>query len=225
MTAPIKVLIVDDSALVRNVLEAGLSADPRIVVIGTAPDPYVARDMIVRQRPDVLTLDVEMPKMDGVEFLRRLMSQMPMPVVMVSSLTEAGAQATLDALDAGAVDFVTKPGSQFGGKGLDSMMGDLRAKVKVAARARLSQRGKPVAIARAAVATRAMANTTDKVIALGASTGGTEALRQVVERFPANAPSVLIVQHMPEKFTEMYAERLERLCAMQVKGNRSAGDP
>jgi two-component system, chemotaxis family, protein-glutamate methylesterase/glutaminase len=214
---PIKVLIVDDSALVRKVLEAGLSADPRIVVVGTAPDPYVARDMIVQQKPDVLTLDVEMPRMDGVEFLRRLMSQMPIPVIMVSSLTEAGAQATLDALDAGAVDFVTKPGSQFGGKGLDSMMGELRVKVKAAARARVSQhRGKPPIRAQSQT-TRSMANTTDKVIALGASTGGTEALRQVVQCFPANTPGVVVVQHMPEKFTEMYADRLNRLCAMEVK--------
>jgi two-component system chemotaxis response regulator CheB len=174
--------------------------------------------MIVQQKPDVLTLDVEMPRMDGVEFLRRLMSQMPIPVVMVSSLTQAGAQATLDALDAGAVDFVTKPGSQFGGKGLESMMGELRAKVKAAARVRVSQlRGKSVAKAPSSPLTRAMANTTDKVIALGASTGGTEALRQVVELFPANTPGVVVVQHMPEKFTEMYAERLNRGCAMDVR--------
>lgn len=218
MTGPVKVLIVDDSALVRKVLEAGLSADPRIVVVGTAPDPYVARDMIVQQKPDVLTLDVEMPRMDGVEFLRRLMSQMPIPVVMVSSLTDAGAQATLDALDAGAVDFVTKPGSQFGGKGLESMMSELRTKVKAAARVRVSQqRARPAVLAPSAPLTRAMANTTDKVIALGASTGGTEALRQVMERFPANTPGVVVVQHMPEKFTEMYAQRLDRLCAMDVK--------
>lgn len=218
MNGPIKVLVVDDSALVRKVLEAGLSADPRIVVVGTAPDPYVARDMIIKEKPDVLTLDVEMPKMDGVEFLRRLMAQMPIPVVMVSSLTEAGAQATLDALDAGAVDFVTKPGSQFGGKGLDAMMGELRVKVKAAARARVSQhRSKQTATLVHPLATRAMANTTDKVIALGASTGGTEALRHVVERFPANTPGIVVVQHMPEKFTAMYAERLDRLCAMDVK--------
>ncbi len=138
--APIKVLIVDDSALVRKVLEEGLKADPRIVVVGTAPDPYVARDLILLHKPDVLTLDVEMPRMDGVEFLRRLMAQMPIPVVMVSSLTERGAQATLDAMDAGAVDFVTKPGSQFGGKGLMAMMDELRQKVKAAASVRVGQR-------------------------------------------------------------------------------------
>ncbi len=216
MAEKIKVLVVDDSALVRKILETGLSADPGIAVIGTAPDPYIARDMIVQSKPDVLTLDVEMPKMDGVEFLRRLMAQMPIPVIMVSSLTAKGAQTTLDALDAGAVDFVTKPGSQFGGKDLESMMGELRAKVKAAARVRVN-RLKTKTATPGAVITRAMANTTDKVIALGASTGGTEALRHVLQRFPANTPGVVVVQHMPEKFTDMYAERLNRLCAMEVK--------
>ena len=216
MAEKIKVLVVDDSALVRKILETGLSADPGIAVIGTAPGPYIARDMIVQSKPDVLTLDVEMPKMDGVEFLRRLMAQMPIPVIMVSSLTAKGAQTTLDALDAGAVDFVTKPGSQFGGKDLESMMGELRAKVKAAARVRVN-RLKTKTATPGAVITRAMANTTDKVIALGASTGGTEALRHVLQRFPANTPGVVVVQHMPEKFTDMYAERLNRLCAMEVK--------
>jgi two-component system, chemotaxis family, protein-glutamate methylesterase/glutaminase len=219
LIAPVKVLVVDDSALVRKVLEEGLRADPRITVVGTAPDPYVARDLIIRHKPDVLTLDVEMPRMDGVEFLRRLMAQMPIPVVMVSSLTERGAQATLDALDAGAVDFVTKPGSQFGGKGLMAMMDELRQKVKAAARVRVGIR-KANAAQKAVVkptSGRALANTTDKVIALGASTGGTEAIKDVVTSFPANTPGVVIVQHMPEKFTAMYAERLDRLCAMEVK--------
>lgn len=218
MPGPIKVLVVDDSALVRKVIETGLTADPRIVVVGTAPDPYVARDLIIQAKPDVLTLDVEMPRMDGVEFLRRLMTQMPIPVVMVSSLTEAGAQATLDALDAGAVDFVTKPGSQFGGKGLEAMMDELRTKVRAAAKARVGHlRGRTPAKPATPLTTRAMANTTDKVIALGASTGGTEALREVIAQFPANTPGVVVVQHMPEKFTAMYAERLNRLCAMDVK--------
>lgn len=215
---PIRVLIVDDSALVRKVLEEGLKSDPRIIVVGTAPDPYVARDMILEHKPDVLTLDVEMPRMDGVEFLRRLMAQMPVPVVMVSSLTERGAQATLDAMDAGAVDFVTKPGSQFGGKGLMAMMDELRQKVKAAARVRVGHRKvNPVRSPVAPVAGRALANTTDKVIALGASTGGTEALKEVVTKFPANTPGVVIVQHMPEKFTALYAARLNTLSAMEVK--------
>jgi two-component system, chemotaxis family, protein-glutamate methylesterase/glutaminase len=214
----IKVLIVDDSALVRRVLEHGLGEDPRISVVGTAPDPYVARDLILKYRPDVLTLDVEMPRMDGVEFLRRLMAQMPIPAVMVSSLTVRGAQATLDALDAGAIDFVTKPGSQFGGKGLTDMIGELTHKVVAAAKARVVKRRVPQAPALPGVlGHRVLANTTDKVIALGASTGGTEALKDVVSRFPATTPGVVIVQHMPEKFTEMYADRLNRLCAMEVK--------
>lgn len=215
--APIKVLVVDDSALVRKVLEEGLKSDPRIVVVGTAPDPYVARDLILQHKPDVLTLDVEMPRMDGVEFLRRLMAQMPIPVVMVSSLTERGAQATLDAMDAGAVDFVTKPGSQYGGKGLIAMMDELRQKVKAAARVRVMPRKGHVVAGPKPIAGRALANTTDKVIALGASTGGTEALKEVVTQFPADTPGVVIVQHMPEKFTAMYAARLHALSAMEVK--------
>lgn len=217
LNGPIKVLVVDDSALVRSLLEQGLNADPAIIVVGTAPDPYVARDLILRDKPDVLTLDVEMPRMDGVEFLRRLMAQMPIPVVMVSSLTERGAQATLDAMDAGAVDFVTKPGSQFG-MGLAAMMDELRRKVKAAARVRVGVRRvnhRPAS--KEAITGRALANTTDKVIALGASTGGTEALKEVVTAFPANTPGVVIVQHMPEKFTALYAERLNTLCAMDVK--------
>jgi two-component system, chemotaxis family, protein-glutamate methylesterase/glutaminase len=211
----VKVLIVDDSALVRQVLERGLSADPMIHVIATAADPYAARDRIVEQRPDVITLDVEMPRMDGVEFLRKLMPQMPIPVVMVSSLTQAGAQATLDALEAGAVDFVAKPGNQFG-VGLENMLVELREKVKAARRARVTV-AKPRAPLGHAPADRTLKDTTDKVIAIGASTGGTEALREVLSQFPADMPGTVVVQHMPAKFTEMYAERLNRVCAMEVR--------
>lgn len=213
----VRVLVVDDSALVRKVLESGLNSDPRLSVLGTAPDPYAARDLIVQSKPDVITLDIEMPKMDGVEFLRRLMAQMPIPVVMVSSLTERGAQATFDALEAGAVDFVTKPGSQYGGKGLESMLGELRNKVFAASRIAVGRLRARQAVVSPKPANRSLANTTDKVIALGASTGGTEALKEVVRQFPANTPGVVIVQHMPEKFTEMYAARLNQLCAMEVK--------
>jgi two-component system, chemotaxis family, protein-glutamate methylesterase/glutaminase len=211
----VKVLVVDDSALVRQILERGLSADPMIEVIGTACDPYVARDKIVARKPDVITLDVEMPRMDGIEFLRKLMPQMPIPVVMVSSLTQAGAQATFDALEAGAVDFVAKPGSQFG-SGLEGMLTELREKVKNARHARVKAAGaRPRAPV--AVPTRALKDTTDKVIAIGASTGGTEALREVLSQFPANTPGTVVVQHMPEKFTEMYAQRLNKLCPMEVR--------
>jgi two-component system, chemotaxis family, protein-glutamate methylesterase/glutaminase len=214
----VKVLIVDDSALVRRVLEAGLSADPMIDVIGSAGDPYAARDKIVENKPDVITLDIEMPRMDGIEFLRKLMPQMPIPVVMVSSLTQRGAQATFDALEAGAVDFVTKPGSQFGA-GLEFMMHELRDKVKNAKRARVAQRAlrpEKGAIVQP-IAARALKDTTDKVIAIGASTGGTEALKEVLSQFGANMPGTVVVQHMPEKFTEMFAERLNKCCAMEVR--------
>jgi two-component system, chemotaxis family, protein-glutamate methylesterase/glutaminase len=216
----IRVLIVDDSALVRQVLEAGLRADPEIEVVGTAGDPYAARDKIMSLKPDVLTLDVEMPRMDGIDFLRKLMPQYPMPVVMVSSLTERGKAATIDALEAGAVDFVTKPTSDIQG-GLVKMMGDLRAKIKIASRARVEHfRGKKVEFAATATKRRALETSTDKVIALGASTGGTEAIKDVLSRFPLGCPGIVIVQHMPPKFTEMYAERLDRTCDIEVREAR-----
>lgn len=216
MSNPIRVLIVDDSALVREILRQGLSADPELEVVGAAGDPYQARDLIVQTRPHVLTLDVEMPKMDGVEFLRRLMPQYPMPVVMVSSLTERGKQITLDALDAGAVDFVSKPRADVA-RGLTAMMAELRAKVKSASRANVShfKRTTPAPATRAPM--RALSESTDKIIAIGASTGGTEAIREVVTRFPANAPGTVIVQHMPAGFTRLFAERLNSLSAMEVK--------
>lgn len=193
--------------------------DPCIEVVGTAGDPYVARDKIVKLQPDVLTLDVEMPRMDGVDFLRRLMPQYPLPVVMVSSLTQKGKQITLDSLDAGAVDFVSKPTSDIA-RGLKDMLLELRAKVKLAASANVSH----WKAARSAVPSqlqtlgkRALAESTDKVIAIGASTGGTEAIRKIIAQFPATMPGVVIVQHMPAGFTRLFAERLNQLCAMEVK--------
>ncbi|MFZ5774745.1 MAG: protein-glutamate methylesterase/protein-glutamine glutaminase [Thermodesulfobacteriota bacterium] len=220
----IRVLIVDDSSLVRNILSQGLSADPGIEVVGTAPDPYVARDKIVELRPDVLTLDVEMPRMDGVEFLRRLMPQYPLPVVMVSALTQKGKQITLDALDAGAVDFVTKPSTDVA-RGLSAMIMELRTKIKIASSANVShwkeRRAHLFSSGGVLTAPKALAESTDKVIAIGASTGGTEAIREVISRFPAATPGVVIVQHMPSGFTRMFAERLNELCAMQVKEAQS----
>ncbi|PLX48364.1 MAG: chemotaxis response regulator protein-glutamate methylesterase [Desulfobulbaceae bacterium] len=219
----IKVLVVDDSSLVRQILSEGLAADPGIEVVGAAPDPFAARDMIVRLQPDVLTLDVEMPRMDGVEFLRRLMPQYPLPVIMVSSLTQKGKQVTMDALDAGAVDFVAKPGTGLA-QGLKDMMMELRTKVKIAASANVShwkhKRRSLLPSERQRLADTALAETTDKVIAIGASTGGTEAIRQVVTCFPAAMPGVIIVQHMPPGFTAMFAERLNSLCAMEVREAR-----
>jgi two-component system chemotaxis response regulator CheB len=214
----IRVLIVDDSALVRNILEQGLGMDPGIEVVGAAADPYIARDMIIKYRPDVLTLDVEMPRMDGVEFLRKLMPQYPLPVVMVSALTQKGKQITLDALEAGAVDFVTKPSTDVA-RGLNAMMMELRTKVKIACTANVShwKHTQSASKARPLPETRALAESTDKVIAIGASTGGTEAIRNVITRFPATTAGVVIVQHMPAGFTKMFAERLNSLCAMEAK--------
>lgn len=219
MSRPVRVLIVDDSALVRNILSQGLSLDPGIEVVGTAPDPYQARDKIIQLRPDVLTLDVEMPKMDGVAFLRKLMPQYPIPVVMVSSLTQRGKQITIDALDAGAVDFVAKPTSNVAA-GLNAMIGELRTKVKIASTANVSHwKGKRVEASRpqTLVGSKALAESTDKVIAIGASTGGTEAIRKVITQFPATTPGVVIVQHMPGGFTKMFSDRLNQLCAMEVR--------
>lgn len=219
MARVVRVLVVDDSALVRNILSQGLSLDPNIEVVGSASDPYIARDKIVELQPDVLTLDVEMPRMDGVAFLRKLMPQYPIPVVMVSSLTQRGKQITIDALDAGAVDFVAKPTSNVAA-GLNAMLMELRAKVKIASTANVSHwKGRRILPpAQAAVpGSKALSESTDKVIAIGASTGGTEALRRVIEMLPATTPGVVVVQHMPSGFTRMFADRLNQLCPMQVK--------
>jgi len=204
--------------MVREILSRGLSLDPSIEVVGTAPNPYVARDKIAELHPDVLTLDVEMPKMDGVEFLRQLMAQYPMPVLMVSALTQKGERITLDALEAGAVDFITKPSANIA-QGLNEMLVELREKVKMAAKANIRLRKQTPSVQQkpTAAKTQALAESTDKVIAIGASTGGTEAIRQVITQFPATAPGVVIVQHMPAGFTKMFAERLHQLCAMSVK--------
>ncbi|MBW6510555.1 MAG: chemotaxis response regulator protein-glutamate methylesterase [Desulfuromonadaceae bacterium] len=219
MSRKIRVLIIDDSALVRNILAQGLASDPGIEVVGTATDPYHARDLIIATEPDVLTLDVEMPRMDGVEFLRRLMPQHPLPVVMVSALTQHGKQITIEALDAGAVDFVSKPSVNVA-SGLHGMIVELCTKIKIASTANVShwkmQRGELVRRLAAAPATRALAESTDKVIVIGASTGGTEAIRRVITHFPAGMPGVVIVQHMPPGFTTMFAQRLNQLSAMQV---------
>jgi len=218
MTRRTRVLVVDDSALVRDILARGLALDPDVEVVGTAADPYAARDRIVQLKPDVLTLDVEMPRMDGVEFLRRLMPQHPIPVVMVSALTERGAQVTLDALEAGAVDFVTKPSADVA-RGLNAMLAELRSKVKMAAQvdvSRFRQRTPPVAIVKPRGQT-ALAVSTDKVVAIGASTGGTEAIREVITKLPRTTPGVVVVQHMPAGFTKMFADRLDQLSQMDVK--------
>ena len=217
MANPIRVLVVDDSALVREILSTGLNMDPGIEVVGTATDPFNAKDKIMKLRPDVLTLDVEMPRMDGVEFLRQLMPQFPLPVVMVSALTERGQRITLEALGAGAVDFVTKPKSNLA-QGLSGMMGQLIAKVKIASRANVSQwKGRKPAGPAKPPEQRPLASSTNQVIVIGASTGGTEAIREVVQGFPVTTPGVVVVQHMPAGFTKLFAERLDELVPMQVK--------
>jgi two-component system chemotaxis response regulator CheB len=213
MIAPgrrIRVLIVDDSAVVREVFSRELARDPDIEVVGAVPDPYVARDEIVRLEPDVVTLDVEMPRMDGITFLRKLMRFHPMPVIIVSSLTEKGGSLALEALESGAVDVMCKPGSAYA---VGDMSIQLREKVKAAAGARLRTPavagGKPVRLS--------LAKTTNVVLAIGASTGGCQALQTVLMAMPANAPGIVIVQHMPEHFTRSFAERLNGHCAMEVK--------
>ena len=219
----IRVLVVDDSALVRDILSRGLAQDPGIEVVGTATGPYMARDKILQLHPDVLTLDVEMPRMDGVAFLRRLMAQYPLPVIMVSALTERGGQITMEALEAGAIDFVNKPKADIA-RGLSAMMQELRAKVKMAAAAnldawkRLAQQKKQLPAQRpvSGQEERALANSTDKVIAIGASTGGTEAIRRIVKMLPPTMPGVVIVQHMPAGFTKSFASSLNDVALMEV---------
>ncbi|MFO7776251.1 MAG: chemotaxis-specific protein-glutamate methyltransferase CheB, partial [Candidatus Hydrogenedentota bacterium] len=209
----VRVLVVDDSALVRRVLTAELDRDPGLTVVGSAPDPYVARDMILSHQPDVLTLDIEMPRMDGITFLRKLMRHHPMPVIVVSSLTPQGGELAMEALEAGAVEVMCKPGSAFS---IGEDAEELCFKVKAAAKVRVkSIHGSAGGAPRAA--TRAMSKTTHKVVAIGASTGGTQALQQVLTAMPPNAPGIVIVQHMPEHFTRAFAERLNSICAVSVK--------
>jgi two-component system chemotaxis response regulator CheB len=215
---PIRVLIVDDSAVVRQLLTRELAKDPQIQVVGAAPDPYVARDKIVELRPDVLTLDVEMPRMDGISFLKKLMQFFPIPVIVVSSLTQTGTQTAIDAMAAGAVDVVAKPGSAYSVEALSPL---LVQKIKHASRARVQIRKAPSGPQPGAVghddAPRALSQTTHKVLAIGASTGGVQALTTVLTAFPADAPGTLIVQHMPPKFTASFAQRLDGLCRVRVK--------
>lgn len=213
-----RVLIVDDSAAMRQLLTQILSSDPTIEVVGTAPDPYFAREKILKLEPDVLTLDVEMPRMDGLTFLEKLMSGHPMPVVMVSSLTQKGCDVTLRALELGAIDFFPKPTIdvlQGVGAGAEQII----EKVKTAARARVSKRtvsnrSTPTRLSSVAPTNFRM---THQIIAIGASTGGTEALKEVLMALPADTPGIVIVQHMPPGFTASFAERLNGLCAIRVK--------
>ncbi|MDA3940596.1 MAG: chemotaxis response regulator protein-glutamate methylesterase [Spirochaetia bacterium] len=213
----IKVLIVDDSALVRSILSKGLAKDPEIEVIGTAADVYIAREIIVNKNPDVITLDVEMPKMDGVEFLKKLMPQYPVPVVMVSAMTGPKASITIEALESGAIDYVLKPSSSFGNK-LHEMIDELIIKLKVAAKTDVSSwKNNNYSGVSAKPRQKILHGGTDKIIVMGASTGGTVALRKIIEQFPANMPGTIIVQHMPGGFTKMFAEKLNKVSKVTVK--------
>jgi len=213
----VKVLIVDDSALIRQLMTEILSSDPEIEVIGTAQDPLVAREKIKKLNPDVLTLDVEMPKMDGVTFLRNLMRLRPMPVVMVSTLTEAGADVTLEALELGAVDYVSKPKVNVQEE-MHAYAAEIKQKVKTAALAKV--RGLNAAVPKSTVNKAAFSpsrlKTTDMVIAIGASTGGTEALKDVLCQLPSNCPGIVITQHIPLAFSHSFSDRLNANSAMTV---------
>lgn len=214
----IRVLVVDDSALVRKLLVTGLSHTTDIDVIHAAADPYEARDVLVRERPDVITLDIEMPKMDGVTFLKKFMNVLPTPTIIISSLAEEGKKITIEALESGAIDIAKKP--KFGlTDSFPLMIHDIAEKIRMAARVkvrRISPRPatKQVHICNGLVA---LEDTTDQVIAIGSSTGGVEALARIIPKFPAASPGIVIVQHMPEGFTASFAKRLNSNSAMHVK--------
>ena len=210
----IKVLIVDDSAVVRQVLSAELAKIRDIQVVGTAMDPYVARDKIVALKPDVITLDVEMPRMDGLTFLSKLMKHKPMPVIVLSSLTPQGSQTAMRALELGAVEVISKPGGSYSVGEVALMLAD---KIRAAASVRTFKQVSAGNSQIPSVTPQAMLETTHKILAIGASTGGTTAITQVLTRLPRNTPGTLIVQHMPEKFTASFADRLNSLCQMEVR--------
>ena len=213
-----RVVVVDDSALVRGLLAEIINRQPDMTCIGAAADPLVAREMIRNLDPDVITLDVEMPRMDGIDFLSRLMRLRPMPVVMVSTLTERGAEVTLKALELGAIDFVAKP--KIGvADGLKQLGDDITDKIRTAARAHVRKLSTPPAAAARSAAPPASLGrlSTEKIIFIGASTGGTEATKEVLMALPPDTPAVVITQHMPPGFTKSYAARLDGLCRIRVK--------
>jgi len=218
----IKVLVIDDSALIRSVMKEIINRENDMECVGTAPDPLVAREMIKSLNPDVLTLDVEMPKMDGLDFLERLMRLRPMPVLMVSTLTERGNDITFRALELGAIDFVSKPKLDIA-RGMEEYAIEITDKIRATAQARVHK-----AVAEPAVREKYSADailpsvagrfsSTEKLIIIGASTGGTEAIKDILTRMPADAPGILVAQHMPEHFTKSFADRLDTLCKISVK--------
>lgn len=224
----IGVLVIDDSALIRKLLTELLNRDPRIKVLDSAADPYIAREKIKKLNPDVLTLDVEMPRMDGITFLKNLMRLRPMPVVMVSTMTARGADITLEALELGAVDYVTKPGIDIV-ESMDDYAAEIIEKVKTAARARvrsIMDRPGPDRVVEPKLSAdailqkkqrpRSHLRTTGKIIAIGASTGGTEAIREVLEHMPADSPGIVITQHIPASFSGSFARRMDSISALTV---------
>jgi len=206
----IRVLVVDDSIVFRETLARQIARDPSIEVVGTASDPYMARDKILELEPDVMTLDVEMPRMSGIEFLKKLIPQYPIPVVVVSAVSGS----VFDALNAGAVDFVTKPDTQ-GVRGVEAFISELILKIKIASTAKVATQKKNANTV--AVRSRVALEKQNCIIAIGASTGGTEAIAKVIKDFPVNMPGTVIVQHMPPIFTAMYAARLNGVCAVEVR--------
>jgi len=212
----IKVLVVDDSAIVRKILTDAISAERDLEVVGTAPDPYIARDKIVALEPDVLTLDIEMPRMDGLTFLKKLMTYRPMPVIVISSLGQASCQASLEALRVGAVEVLAKPGGPYS---VGELSASLAAKIRAAATARVRRPESAGAQTHAEPVepVSARACRPDAVIAIGASTGGTEAILDVLARLPANCPGIVITQHIPPVFSHAFADRLNKTCPMEVK--------
>jgi two-component system chemotaxis response regulator CheB len=214
----IKVLVVDDSAIVRKIFSEELSKEQGIKVVGTAPDPYIARDKIVQLKPDVITLDVEMPRMDGITFLKKLMKYHPLPVIIVSSLTPKGGKMALEAIESGAVEVMAKPGSSYS---VGDMSCQLVDKIMAAARVKVQTVKDSVSSTSVdkcvTVKSKALKETSDKVIAIAASTGGTEALKSILMQLPPSIPGVLVVQHMPPNFTSAFAERLDGICQISVK--------
>ena len=216
MKKKIKVLVVDDSAVVRKVFREEISRENDMEVVGTAPDPYVARDKIVKLKPDVVTLDIEMPRMDGITFLKKLMKHYPLPVIIVSSLTKNGGRLAMEALSLGALEVMSKPSGAYS---VGEMGVQLVDKIRAVAKLKVSSKEEKPAKkgAQTKLASKALAETTNKIIAIGASTGGTEALKVVLTGMPPNAPGILVVQHMPANFTTSFAERLNDLSAMTIK--------
>ncbi|MDR1486860.1 MAG: chemotaxis response regulator protein-glutamate methylesterase [Deltaproteobacteria bacterium] len=209
----IKVLVVDDSAIVRKIFTEQLSQAKDIEVVATAPDPFVARDKIIELQPDVITLDIEMPRMDGITFLKKIMAARPLPVIIVSSLTPKGSAMALEAMDCGAVEVLAKPGGSFS---VGEMGAQLAEKIRAASRVKVTRKA-PSGAGPMATGKGAITQTTNKVIAIGSSTGGTEALKDILTRLPSDTPGIVIAQHMPANFTKAFADRINGICRIQVR--------